>query len=139
MAANTNPIFNLVGVAKSVTVSSATTDSPLRAGTGANFGTIVSAASNGTRIERVTARATGQVAATQVLLFLYDGSTSFFWLEGTLAAATASSTVAGSSVEFVRTDGLPLVTIPSGYSLKCALSVTTTSGVVVVTAFGGDL
>jgi hypothetical protein len=138
VAANTSPIFSLVPVAKSVSITTATTDNPLRAGTGVNFGTVLSAGANGTRIDRITATGTATTVATQVLLFVFDGTTNFFFKELTLAAVTASTTTAAAAVELIRTDGLPVIAIPSGYSLKAAITVAPSSGAIIVTGFGGD-
>lgn len=138
MAANTAPVFTLVGVAKTASVTTATSDSPPRNGTGNNFATILSAGTNGTRIDRIVATSQGTSVAGELLLFIYDGTTNWLIKEIAITAMTASTTVASFTQELVRTDGLPLVILPSGYSLKCALTVTQTHA-LNVTAYGGDL
>lgn len=137
MPANTSPVFTLVADAKTVSVTTATSDSPPRNGTGNNFATILTAGANGTRIDRITATSQGTSVAGELLLFIHDGSTNWFFKEIAISAITATTTVASFTSEIVRTDGLPLAVLPSGYSLKCAVTVTQTHA-MNVTAFGGD-
>lgn len=137
MAANTSPIFVLTPVTKTASVTTATSDSPPRNGTGNNFATILSAGSAGTRLERIVAASQGTSVAGELLLFIYDGSTNWFYKEMAITAITASTTLAAFTAELARTDGLPLLTLPSGYSLKCAVTVTQTHA-LNVSAHGGD-
>lgn len=137
MPANTSPIFTLTPVAKTVSVTTATADSPLRGGAGNNFSTILSAGANGTRVDRITVQSQGTSVAGELLLFIHDGSVNWFFKEIAITAITASSTVAAFTAELVRTDGLPLAVLPTGYSLKCCVTVTQTNA-LNCTAFAGD-
>jgi len=137
MAANTSPIFTLVPVSKTVSVTTVTSDSPMRAGTGNNFATILTAGANGTRVDRIVLTSQGTSVAGQLLLFIYDGATNWFFKELTIAAVVASTTLAAATTELIRTDGLPICALPSGYSLKCCVTVTQTNA-LNVSAFGGD-
>lgn len=146
MPANTAPIFGLVADAKTISASAAIAYSDAstpRSGNTANITagahvTVLTAGANGTRIDRIVFEATATTLAGQLLLFINDGSTNWFFKELTITAVTASTTVASSTVELIRTDGLPLLAIPSGYSLKAAITVTPTSGVINITAYGSD-
>jgi hypothetical protein len=133
MPANQAPIFTLVPVATTASVSAANT---ARDGTG-TLVTLLSAGANGTRLDRLVATATGQTAAAQLLLFVNDGTTSWLFKELTISAVTAGPTTAAATTELVRTDGLPIMAIPSGYSIKFCLTVAPVSGQVNVTAHGG--
>jgi len=118
-----------IGVAA---VSTANTN---RDGTG-TIATVLTAGSNGTRIEEIRLQATGDPADSIVTLFLHDGTNFWLFDEADLGnPAAASTTVAGA--EFTATyDNLVL---PSGWSLRAAITVALTSGVVNVFALGGDL
>ena len=118
-----------IGVAA---VSTANTN---RDGTG-TIATVLTAGSNGTRIEEIRMQATGDPADSIVTLFLHDGTNFWLFDEADLGnPAAASTTVTGA--EFVATyDNLVL---PSGWSLRAAITVALTAGVINVFALGGDL
>lgn len=137
MTANVQPLFVLTPVAKTASVTTATTDSPPRNGTGNAFATILSAGSAGTRLDRIVAASQGTSVAGELLLFIYDGTTNWFYKEIAITAITASTTLASFTSELVRTDGLPLLILPSGYSLKCCVTVTQTHA-MNVSGHGGD-
>jgi hypothetical protein len=114
-----------------VTVSTANT---ARDGTG-TIATVFTAGANGSRIEEVVLKATGDPADSIVTLFLHDGSTYFLFDEVDLAdPAAASTTVTGYRMS--RTyDNLVL---PTGWSLRAAITVALSSGVINAIALGGD-
>lgn len=131
MPANTAPIFGLTPVIWKNTVSTANT---ARDGTG-TIATIGSAGTNGTRIDEVMVKATGDPAASVVTVFLHDGSTYFLFDEFNLGdPAAASTTVAG----YRETRGYRNLVLPTGWSLRAAITVALTSGVINVFAFGAD-
>lgn len=107
-----------------------------RDGTG-TIATIITGVTAGTRVDRVVAVATADPADSIVTLFLHDGSTAWYFDSIDLGNPSAGST----TVDPYRTerayDGLIL---PSGsWSLRAAITVALTSGVVNIFAFGGDL
>jgi hypothetical protein len=78
----------------------------------------------------------GTSVAGALLLFVNDTVSNFFIKEIAISAITASSTTAAFTAELVRTDGLPLILLPSGFILKAAVTVTQTHA-LVITAYGG--
>lgn len=131
MAANTAPIFGLTPVIWKNTVATANT---ARDGTG-TIATIGSAGANGTRIDEITIKATGDPADSVVTVFLFDGATYFLFDEFDIGdPAAASATVAG--YREVRT--YRNLVLPTGWSLRAAITVALTSGVINVFAHGAD-
>lgn len=131
MPANTAPIFALTPVIMKNTVSTANT---ARDGTG-TIATIGTAGANGTRIDEIRVKATGDPADSIVTIFLYDGATYFLFDEFDLNdPAAASTTVAGYSEPRYYQN----LILPSGWSIRAAITVALTSGVINVFAFGGD-
>jgi hypothetical protein len=131
MSANTAPIF--VGV-PTIDMCAFSTSNSNRDGTG-TLATLATGTTNGKRIDRVVVEATGTTSAGMVRLFVYDG-TSVYALqkEISVSAITPSGTTAAFSYEWVRTDGLPLLVLPSGYVLKVG---TQNAEAFVATAHGG--
>lgn len=114
------------------TVSTANTN---RDGTG-TIATVLSAGSNGTQIREIVLKATADPADSIVTLFLHDGTNFSLFDEvylGNPAAATATLMSYRSSVRY---DNLIL---PSGWSLRAAITAALTAGVVNVIALAGDL
>lgn len=107
-----------------------------RDGTG-TIATIITGVAAGTKIERIVAQATGDPADSVLTLFLHDGTNFWLWNEIDLANPTAASTtVAGYHNEiFVRDLILP----DNNWSLRAAITVALTAGVMNVFAFGADL
>ena len=127
----TSPQFVTTAKIGAANVSTANTN---RDGTG-TIATVFTAGSSGSRIEEVVFKATGDPADSVVTVFLHDGTNYFLFDEVDLGdPAAASTTVAG--YRLARTyDNLVL---PSGWSLRAAITVALTSGVIVVIALGGD-
>lgn len=97
--------------------------------------TVFTAGANGSRVEEVVFKATGDPADSIVTVFLHDGSTYYLYDEVDLDnPAAASNTVVGYRLS--RTyDNLVL---PSGWSLRAAITVALTAGVINVIAHGAD-
>ncbi len=122
-----------VGVA---TISTANAN---RDGTG-TVGTVFTAGTNGSRIDRIIVKATGTTTAGMIRLFIHNGTANFLYREIAVTAITPSGTVAayevGTSSNNSADIGFLPLTIPSGYSLRAA---TNNAESFVVTAIGGDL
>lgn len=114
MAANTQPIFTLTPIIAVATVSAANT---ARDGTG-TIVAVSTGATNGTRLEFITIRATGTTTVGVIRLFIDPGTGTYhLWQEVLVTAITPSSSVASFTSEVVRADGLPLLVLPSSYVL----------------------
>lgn len=89
-----------------------------RDGTGTVY-VILTGGANGTRVDRVQWKATGTTTAGVVRLYLKDTGTPSTRLiaEALVSAITPSATIKSAEGEFVRTDGQPLVLVPSGWTL----------------------
>lgn len=131
MAANTSPIFGLTPVIWKNTVSTANTN---RDGTG-TVATIGTAGTNGTRIEEIVVKATGDPADSVVNIFLYDGSTYYLYDEFDVGDPAAASTTVSGYREFRTYRNLVL---PTGWSIRAAVTVALTSGVINVFCHGAD-
>lgn len=104
-----------------------------RDGTG-TVGTVITAASAGTRIDRVRVQAIGTTTAGRVRLFLTNGVATWALEEVAIAAATVSATVSGAASDVVFGDSRPL-TLPSGWSITAA---TNNAESFHITAYGAD-
>jgi hypothetical protein len=126
------PAFAATPKIGAVAVSTANTN---RDGTG-TIATVVTAASSGTKITSIAVIATGDPADSVVNIYLYDGSTYFFFDSFDLGNPAAAST----TVDAYRTSkAYADLTLPSGWSIRASITVALTSGVMNVFAFGGDL
>ena len=113
-----------------------TADTSLTAPT--TVGTILTAGSSGTRIDYIDIQGVATTTACLVNLFIYDGSTYILWTQVPVIAVTSSTTApafAATLSSNVNSNLMPLI-LPTGYSLRAAVSVTQTG--VRVTAQGGD-
>jgi hypothetical protein len=110
--ASGSPIFAITPFLSDCVISTANTG---RDGTGST-GTVATAESGGTRIDRVTVQALGNTSAGMVRLFLFDGDNTRLYKEIPVSAVAVSGTVAAFSEQL---NNLGLV-LPSGYSLKAA-------------------
>jgi hypothetical protein len=127
-----NPTYSSLARIGAVAVSTANTN---RDGTG-TVATIITAVAAGTRIDRIVLKATADPADSVVTLFLHDGTNYFLFDEFDLGnPAAASTTVAGYREERAYSD----LILPSGWSLRAAITVALTAGVINVVAFGADL
>jgi hypothetical protein len=134
MAANTAPIFCLTPRVEWGTLTSANT---AKDGTGTVV-TVFTAQANGSRIEKVKARALGTNVATVLRIFINNGSTNAtaanntLVMEWTLPATTLSEVAALTDQEVVL--NLPL---PAGYKVNVTIGTTVAAG-YAVTGIGGD-
>jgi hypothetical protein len=132
MAANTTPVFTITPRLSSVRIATSNSN---RDGTG-TMGDVLTAALNGTRVDRITIIATGTTTAGMVRLFLYDGvSASRFWREVAVTAITPSGTVQAFTATVSSPDTNPLLVLPAGYVLRAS---TQNAETFDVTAHGGD-
>lgn len=100
-------------------------------GTG-TIGTLWTAGSSGSRVDRVVIKATSSTTAGMVRLFIYDGGNYHLYREIAISAATPSGTVQAFRSEFTFDGGLML---QSGYSLRVS---TNNAEAFNVFAIGGD-
>jgi hypothetical protein len=125
------PQFITTAKIGAVTVSVANT---ARDGTG-TIATVFTAGSSGSKINEIVLKATGDPADSVVTLFLHDGSTYFLFDEVDLGdPAAASTTVASYRVSRTYSN----LVLPSGWSLRAAITVALTAGVINAIALGGD-
>ena len=134
MAANTTPIFPVVG---KIAWAVLTTANTAKDGTG-TVGTVFTAGTNGGRIEKLKVRQMGTNVATVLRVFLNNGSTNataannIMYSEITLPLSTLSETVAQADFEvFIN------VSLPVGYTVLITLG-TTVAGGIAVAGIGGD-
>jgi hypothetical protein len=136
MAANTIPIFPLtpkVGFGSAALQTANTA----KDGTG-TVTTIMTAGSNGSRVDYVRVRATGTNTATVLRVFINNGSdptvaaNNVLFTEATIAATTLSE-VAALAETTLQLD----LSLPAGYKLTCAIG-TTVAALLVVSSVHAD-
>lgn len=98
-----------------------------------NVGTVFTAGTSGSRIDRATIHATGTTTQGLVRLFLHDGSTYRLIKEVQVLPVTPSTTQAAFASDLTFDGG---INIASGWSLR---ATTSNSEAFTVTAFGADL
>ena len=113
-----------------------TADTSLTAPT--TVGTVLTAGSSGTRIDYIDIQGVATTTACLVNLFIYDGANYILWTQVPVIAVTSSTTAPAFQATLssnVNSNLMPLI-LPTGYSLRAAVTVTQTG--VRVTAQGGD-
>lgn len=113
-----------------------TADTSLTAPT--TVGTVVTAGASGTRIDYIDVQGVATTVASLINLFVFDGTNYILWNQVPVQAVTSSTTVPAFVANLSSNSHaniMPL-TLPTGYSLRAATSVTQTG--VRVTAYGGD-
>lgn len=130
MTANTNPIFTAtpkIGIGQ---ISTANTN---RDGTG-TIGTILSAGTYGTRVNRIQIKATVTTTAGMIRIFIHDGSNYRLYKEIPVDAITPSGTVEAFeyTLDLQNEDAIIL---PTGYSIRASTHNAETFNVF---AEGGD-
>lgn len=118
-----------------ILVASISTANTARDGSGtiANLGSV---GASGSKLYEVAAVATADPADSTVTWFLHDGSNFWYFDEFDLGnPAAASTTVAGFRTRKLY-DNLVL---PNGWTIRGAITVALTAGVINGFAFGGDL
>ena len=113
-----------------------TADTSLTAPT--TVGTVLSAGSNGTRIDYIDIQGVATTVAGNINLFIYDGSTYILWNQVNVIAVTSSTTSPAWQATLSSNGNANLMplTLPTGYSLRATTSVSQTG--IRVTAYGGD-
>lgn len=113
-----------------------TADTSLTAPT--TVGTVLTAGSNGTRIDYIDIQGVANTVAGIVNLFIYDGTTYHLWQQIPIVAVTSSTTATAFSTT-TSTNNTPNVMpmiIPTGYSLRATTTIAQTG--VKVIAYGGN-
>lgn len=132
MAAGTSPIFPnvpIIGIASLVSNTAITSRAQITGTTGLTQLTATS--TNGTRVDAIKVVAQGNSSATQQCIWIYNGTTSFLYDEITVAAVSATTTVASAS----NTISYTTLVLPPTYQLYTSQTV---SSNVSVMAFGGQ-
>lgn len=105
-------------------------------GTTSNVVDVLVAGTNGTRILELVVKADGDPADSVVVFWIHNGTTNFSFDEMDIGdPAAASNTAAG----YRNTVTYSNLVLPTGYKLQASITVTPTSGNVLVHALGGDL
>ena len=88
--------------------------------------TVLTAGSNGSRIERLSMTAVGSTVASVLRLFMYDGSSYHLYYEVPVPSYTASAGAAAWNVtlEAVDTPNIFPVTLKNGWSLRATVNDT---------------
>lgn len=113
-----------------------TADTSLTAPT--TVGTVLTAGSSGTRIDYIDIQGVATTTASIINLFIFDGTNYILWTQVPVIAVTSSTTAPAFQATLssnVNANLMPLI-LPTGYSLRAAVTVTQTG--VRVTAQGGD-
>jgi hypothetical protein len=147
MPANTTPIYSKIGdIQWGAADGDGGTAGPLKTantakdGTGTVLTIFTADATNGGRVDRISARAVGTNVASVLRVFVNNGSANStvanntLITEATLPATTLSEVAALADVTISGTP-FPLV-LPPGYKLMVTLGTTISAG-VRVTAYGG--
>lgn len=132
MAANINPIFPVapvVGIATLTAVAVITSRANIVGTTGLTQ--LTPASTEGKRVDAIQIKGKGTTVASQLFVWIYDGTNSYLYDEITIDAITASDTV--ESFSFTRT--YQNLVLPATYKLYISQTVQTD---VTAFAFGGD-
>jgi len=101
-------------------------------------GTVLTAGSNGSRIDYIDIQGVATTTATLINLFIFDGTNYFLWQQVPVQAVTSGTTAPAFSATLSSNGNaniMPL-TLPTGYSLRATTTVSQTG--VRVIAYGGD-
>ncbi len=137
MAANTVPIFPLtpkLSWGASMVTAVTTVDGDLSV---ANVATLMTAGSNGARVDYVRARATGSNTATVLRIFVNNGLTAAtaannaLFTEVTIASTTLSQ-VAALAETTIQLD----LALPPGYKLLATIGTTVAASLIVSAVYG---
>lgn len=130
MTANTHPIHTLAQIIGMAQIATANAN---RDGTG-TLGTVVTGAGDGTRIHKITIKATVTTTAGMIRLFIDNLTNIRLWKEIPVTAITPSATVEAFS-SIIELLGEEALTLPSGYILKAGTEKAETFNVI---AEGGN-
>jgi hypothetical protein len=132
MPANTNPVFALKPETKIGNITGTTTDKS--GATTANIVTLLTAATDGTKVTRIKFKHSGNSTAGTALIWITDtaGANPRLAYEQTYSAITSSATVASAETEFFFND----LQLKSGQQIWVAATTATSN--IHVTASIGD-
>lgn len=101
-------------------------------------GTVFTAGSSGSRIDYIEIQGVATTTACIVNLFIFDGTNYFLYIQVPVIAVTSSTTAPAFTATLSSNGNANLlpINLPTGYSLRAAVSVTQTG--IRVTAQGGD-
>lgn len=132
MAANTTPIFPNTPVVGIATLTSATAITSRANITGTTGLTQLTATStNGTRVDQITVKGKGTTSASNVCVWMYNGTTSFLIDEIDVPAVTAANTTDSALIS----KSYSTLVLPPTYQLYISQTVQTDLNVF---AFGGQ-
>lgn len=132
MPANTTPIFPatpIVGIATLTTATAVTSRANITGTTGLTQLTATS--TNGTRVDTITVKAKATSVASNVFIWIYNGTTSYLFDEIDVPAVTAANTTDSALVSKSYTT----LVLPPTYQLFISETVQTDLNVY---AFGGQ-
>lgn len=112
-----------------------TGQSDLTGATTANIVTVFTAGASGSKIEEITVQSDGRPADSIMMFFLHDGSTYYPYDTWDVGAPAASSTTVSP---YRQTRSYENLMLPTSWSLRASVSVTPTTGSMVICAAGGD-
>ena len=128
---STSPAFAATPRVGAVSVVTANTN---RDGTG-TIATCFTAGASGSKVEEIVFKATGDPADSVLVVYLHDGGTYYIFDEVDLGnPAAASTTVSGWRDRRVYEN----LVLPVGWSLRGSITVSLTSGSIMMIALGGD-
>jgi hypothetical protein len=145
MAQNTSPIFPLVpdvawisGAAANAATPGVTANTTKDLTAGTIYGPLITAGTNGTRLDFIKVRALGTNVATVIRIWINNGSATgtaannSLYLERTLSATTVSELAEQPDII------LPLnISLPNGYRVYATFGTAVAAG-FHLTAVGGD-
>jgi hypothetical protein len=101
-------------------------------------GTVFTAGASGSRIDYIEIQGVATTTACIVNLFIFDGTNYFLYIQVPVIAVTSSTTAPAFTATLSSNGNANLlpINLPTGYSLRAAVSVTQTG--IRVTAQGGD-
>lgn len=135
MAANTNPIFSLVGdIQWGAQIIAANT---AKDGTGTVTTVFTADATNGGYVDYLRVRPAGTNGATVLRVFINNGSTNATAGNNTLFDEASIAGTTNSESSAIAGTQIPIgFALPPGYKLNCTLG-TTVAGGIAVTGIGG--
>ena len=132
MAANTAPIFPstpIVGIATLTSATAVTSRANITGTTGLTQLTATS--TNGTRVDTITVKAKATTVASNVFIWIYNGTTSYLFDEFDVTVVTAANT----TDSFILSRTYTTLVLPPTYQLFISETVQTDLNVI---AFGGQ-
>ena len=128
MAANTVPVFTNVPIV-GAGLTSTTSNSALSGTSLANSTTIVTGATNGTKVAEINCIPTGTILVGTVNIFLEDASNNF-WLYDQIQVSAQTLTTGNPQQRWNKQ--YPKLIVPTGWSLVVTQTGQTTNALVVI-------